>query len=306
MGTFKVAIDGPAGAGKSTIAKAAARQLKFVYIDTGAMYRAVGLAAVREGINPNTDIKEVEALLPKVEIDISHGDKGQEIFLNGENVSKEIRMPEISVAASDVSKIPAVRKKLLGLQRSIAEKTDVIMDGRDIGTVVLPDAELKIFLTASVEERAMRRYRELCEKGIESSFDEEVILNGYVLNYNCRSGLVRIQETITVVIDSTIFNGDALDAVRSNSVAHTILKIHVLNGYFRSIAGNADITGVLEVTAVKSDALVDCYIFGHSIKKDDCVIRRCSCNSFCESAKCFITDLCHNMISCNFSKVFNF
>ena len=172
MGTFKVAIDGPAGAGKSTIAKAAAQQLKFVYIDTGAMYRAVGLAAVREGINPNTDIKEVEALLPKVEIDISHGDKGQEIFLNGENVSKEIRMPEISVAASDVSKIPAVRQKLLGLQRSIAEKTDVIMDGRDIGTVVLPDAELKIFLTASVEERAMRRYRELCEKGIESSFDE--------------------------------------------------------------------------------------------------------------------------------------
>lgn len=172
MGTFKVAIDGPAGAGKSTIAKAAAQQLKFVYIDTGAMYRAVGLAAVRAGINPNTDISEVEAMLPQIEIDISHGENGQEIFLNGENVSKEIRMPEISVAASDVSKIPAVRQKLLGLQRSIAEKTDVIMDGRDIGTVVLPHAELKIFLTASVEERAMRRYKELCEKGIESSFDE--------------------------------------------------------------------------------------------------------------------------------------
>lgn len=172
MGTFKVAIDGPAGAGKSTIAKAAAQQLKFVYIDTGAMYRAVGLAAVRAGINPNTDINEVEAMLPRIEIDISHGENGQEIFLNGENVSKEIRMPEISVAASDVSRIPAVRQKLLGLQRSIAEKTDVIMDGRDIGTVVLPHAELKIFLTASVEERAMRRYKELCEKEIESSFDE--------------------------------------------------------------------------------------------------------------------------------------
>ncbi len=172
MSTFKVAIDGPAGAGKSTIAKAAAAQMHLVYIDTGAMFRAIGLGCIREGLNPNTDIEKIIEMLPSMNIDISHGENGQEIFLNGENVSAEIRMPEVSVAASDVSKIPEVRQKLLVLQRSIAEKTDVIMDGRDIGTVVLPDAELKIFLTASVEERAMRRYRELVEKGVECDFEE--------------------------------------------------------------------------------------------------------------------------------------
>ncbi len=171
MSSYKIAIDGPAGAGKSTIAKAAAAHISFVYIDTGAMFRAVGLAALRAGIDPNC-VEKIEELLPSVTVDISHGENGQEIFLNGENVSKEIRMPEVSVAASDVSKIPCVRKKLLELQRSIAEKTDVIMDGRDIGTVVLPNANLKIFLTASVDERAMRRYKELVEKGVKCSFDE--------------------------------------------------------------------------------------------------------------------------------------
>lgn len=172
MSTFKIAIDGPAGAGKSTIAKAAAKELKFVYIDTGAMYRAVGLAAVRAGIDPNENIKGVESLLSNIKIDISHSETGQLVFLNGEDVSDEIRFPEISVAASDVSKIPTVRSKLLDLQRSIAEKNNVIMDGRDIGTVVLPNADLKIFLTASVEERAARRYKELCDKGIDCNFDE--------------------------------------------------------------------------------------------------------------------------------------
>ena len=172
MSTFKIAIDGPAGAGKSTIAKRAAKELKFVYIDTGAMYRAIGLAAIRAGVDPNGDIASVEALLETVKIDIAHSETGQQVFLNGEDVSTEIRLPEVSVAASDVSKIPAVRSKLLDLQRSIAEKADVIMDGRDIGTVVLPNADLKIFLTASVEDRAMRRYKELCEKGIDCNFDD--------------------------------------------------------------------------------------------------------------------------------------
>jgi len=172
MSTFKIDIEGPSGAGKSTSAKKAAAQMDFVYIDTGAMYRAIGLAAVRQGLRPDSDISGIVDMLPDVNIDLAYGENGQEIFLNGENVSTEIRLPEISVAASDVSKIPEVRAKLLELQRSIAEKTDVIMDGRDIGTVVLPDAQLKIFLTASVEERARRRFEELKEKGIECDFEE--------------------------------------------------------------------------------------------------------------------------------------
>ncbi len=171
MATFKIAIDGPAGAGKSTIAKLAAKELGIVYVDTGAMYRAIGLAAIRAGIEANKDLTGIENLLPQINVEIAHSEGGQSVFLNGEDVSVEIRLPEVSVAASDVSKIPAVRAKLLELQRSLAEKNDVIMDGRDIGTVVLPDAQLKIFLTASVEERAMRRFRELTEKGVECDFD---------------------------------------------------------------------------------------------------------------------------------------
>ena len=171
MSTFKVAIDGPAGAGKSTIAKTVAKELKIVYIDTGAMFRAVGLAAVRAGIDPK-DKEAVEKILDKIDIDIAHDDSGQRIFLNNEDVSEAIRMPEISVAASDVAVIGEVRAKLLELQRSLAEKNDVIMDGRDIGTHVLPNANLKIFLTASVDERAKRRYDELVGKGIECDFEE--------------------------------------------------------------------------------------------------------------------------------------
>ena len=168
---MKIAIDGPAGAGKSTISKAAAKKLGFIYIDTGAMYRAVGLAAVRQGID-TTDTEGVTSILDDIEISISYDESGQQIFLNGENVSTHIRLPEISVAASNVAVIPAVRLKLVELQRELAAHNDVLMDGRDIGTYVLPDAEVKIFLTASVEERAMRRYRELAEKGIQADFDE--------------------------------------------------------------------------------------------------------------------------------------
>ena len=168
---MKIAIDGPAGAGKSTISKAAAKKLGFIYIDTGAMYRAVGLAAVRQGVD-TTDTEGVTSILDDIEISISYDESGQQIFLNGENVSVDIRLPEISVAASNVAVIPAVRLKLVELQRELAAHNDVLMDGRDIGTYVLPDAEVKIFLTASVEERAMRRYRELAEKGIKADFDE--------------------------------------------------------------------------------------------------------------------------------------
>lgn len=167
---MKIAVDGPAGAGKSTISKAAAQKLGFVYIDTGAMYRSIGLAAVRRGIDTK-DHDAVISILDSVEIGIKHNENGQLVFLNGENVSSDIRLPEISVAASDVAVIPKVRLKLVELQRALAEKEDVIMDGRDIGTYVLPDAEVKIFLTADVEERARRRLKELIEKGVETDFE---------------------------------------------------------------------------------------------------------------------------------------
>lgn len=170
METLKIAIDGPAGAGKSTIAKAVAKTLGFVYIDTGAMYRAIGLAAHRRGID-TTDAAAVSAILDEVEITISHDARGQRVYLNKEDVSEEIRLPEISVAASHVAVIPAVRLKLVELQRKLAQQTDVIMDGRDIGTYVLPDAQLKIFLTADLAERARRRYAELTEKGVATTLE---------------------------------------------------------------------------------------------------------------------------------------
>lgn len=167
---MKIAIDGPAGAGKSTISKEVAKKLGYIYIDTGAMYRAVGLAAVRKGIDTK-DADGVSSILDDIDITISHDKTGQRIYLNSEDVSEAIRMPEISVAASNVATIVSVRKKLVAIQRELAEKTDVVMDGRDIGTYVLPDAEAKIYLTASVEERATRRYKELCEKGVECDLE---------------------------------------------------------------------------------------------------------------------------------------
>ncbi len=168
---MQVAIDGPAGAGKSTIAKAAAKMLNFIYIDTGAMYRAVGLYVVRKGLD--TKIREdVISVLEEIEITISYDESGQQVFLNGENVSEEIRLPEISVAASDVAVIPEVRAKLLQMQRKLASENDVIMDGRDICAYVLPEAEVKVFLTASIEARADRRYKQLLEKGTECDLEQ--------------------------------------------------------------------------------------------------------------------------------------
>lgn len=167
----KVAIDGPAGAGKSTISKKVASRLGFVYIDTGAMYRTVGLKAVRCGID-TTDAEGVASILPNLDIDIRHEGVEQYIYLDGENVSDKIRTPEISMAASNVSAIPAVRVAMVDMQRKLAENHDVVMDGRDIGSFVLPDAEVKIFLTASVDARAQRRYQELIGKGEDVSFDE--------------------------------------------------------------------------------------------------------------------------------------
>lgn len=169
---FSVAIDGPSGAGKSTIAKAVAERFGFIYVDTGAIYRTVGLAVSRAGIDPQ-DTDAVVGLLPALDIALRHGEDGlQHMFLNGEDVSGFIRTPEISMYASKVSALPPVRAFLMEMQRSMARRTSVIMDGRDIGTVVLPDAALKIFLTASAEARAERRYKELLEKGQSVSYDD--------------------------------------------------------------------------------------------------------------------------------------
>jgi len=172
MKTFRIAIDGPSGAGKSTVAKAIAKRLGFIQVDTGAMYRSVGLYIYRIGADP-TDADAVVPQLKNINIDLGFSDEGQRIYLNGEDVSEKIRQNEISAYASKVSAIPAVREFLLGMQRKVASEHNVVMDGRDIGTVILPDAELKIFQTASVRERAKRRYDELIAKG--QSVDMEQI-----------------------------------------------------------------------------------------------------------------------------------
>ena len=167
---FAVAIDGPAGAGKSSVAKAAAKELGFVYVDTGAIYRTIALYVLRQGVDPK-DAAGVEALLPQIEIGMEYTDQGQKMVLNGEDVTGLIRTPEVSMATSTCSAIPAVRAFLLQLQRDLAEKNNVLMDGRDIGTVVLPHAQLKVFLTASPQERARRRVLQLEESGRKADYE---------------------------------------------------------------------------------------------------------------------------------------
>ena len=167
-----VAIDGPSGAGKSSIARSAAQELGFVYVDTGAIYRTVSLYIFDRGIDP-ADRAAVTAALPEIHIDLRYGDGGlQRMFLNGEDVTERIRLPEISMFTSAVSGIPEVRAFLMEMQRSLARERSVIMDGRDIGTVVLPDAQVKIFLTASPEDRARRRWEELRERGTEKTYED--------------------------------------------------------------------------------------------------------------------------------------
>ena len=166
-----IAIDGPAGAGKSTIAKALAARLHYIYIDTGAMYRAIGLFVLRSGVS-GEDREGVAALLPEIRLELCFQDGAQHILLNGEDVSQAIRTPQASAYASLVSAIPAVRSFLLDYQRSFARSNSVIMDGRDIGTVVLPQADCKIFLTAGSEARARRRFAELQAKGDETPYEE--------------------------------------------------------------------------------------------------------------------------------------
>lgn len=174
---IRIAIDGPSGSGKSTLAKAVARELGIIYVDTGALYRTVGYYAFARGVNPHSPY-EVGALLPEINIEMRYEDGAQRVILNGEDLGDRIRLPEMSMYASAVSAIPAVRAFLLDMQKNLARENSVVMDGRDIGTVIIPDADVKIFLTASNECRARRRTLELQNKGIDAKYED--VLNDMI------------------------------------------------------------------------------------------------------------------------------
>ncbi|MBQ1967377.1 MAG: (d)CMP kinase [Clostridia bacterium] len=169
---INVAIDGPAGAGKSTISRKAAAELGYIYIDTGALYRTVGLNALRKGADLQSDEAIIATITDDLKVELKFIDGEQRMFLSGEDVSDKIRTPEASMAASRVSAVPKVREYLFDLQKKLARENNCVMDGRDIGTVVLPDADVKIFLTASPEARAERRFKELTEKGMDVKYED--------------------------------------------------------------------------------------------------------------------------------------
>ena len=221
MNYFKIALDGPSGAGKSTLAKAIAAKMSIIYVDTGALYRSIGLAAILRGID-KSDKAAVIAMLPTISLKMIHEDGVQKILLDGENVGDRIRTPEASMYASAVSAIPEVRAFLLDTQRSIAEKNSVIMDGRDIGTVIFPDAEVKIFLTASLEARAKRRFIELQQKGIDTTYDSVLSdMQTRDNNDSSRSVAPAIPAEDAVILDNSDFTMEetiekALDIINSS------------------------------------------------------------------------------------------
>ena len=208
--SIAIAIDGPAGAGKSSLSKEVARELSFIYVDTGALYRTIGLAASRKGISMD-DKDGIVSLLDEIEVKLAFNDEGTQIvLLNGEDVSGYIRTPQASMYASAVSAIPEVRAFLLDLQRNMAKNDNVIMDGRDIGTVVLPDAKINIFLTASAEKRAMRRYKENIEKGIDVSYEDvlkDVNERDYNDSHRAIAPLKPAEDSITVDTSDYDFEG---------------------------------------------------------------------------------------------------
>lgn len=220
---YSIAIDGPSGAGKSTLAKECAKRFNFLYVDTGAIYRTVGLATLRAGIAPE-DAEQVLPLLPSLELDMRHASDGQHMFLFNEDVSGLIRTPEVSAYASKVSAIAEVRTFLMEMQRSLARKNSVIMDGRDIGTVVLPNADVKVFLTASAEARALRRLKELEEKGEIYSFEE--ILRDMQERDNRDSGRtaapLKVAEGAVVLDTTSLTLSESIDALCGiiNGVIH--------------------------------------------------------------------------------------
>ena len=200
-GKISVAIDGPAGAGKSSVAKKLAERLGYIYIDTGAMYRTVGVYAIQTGIDIENEQDRLIAELCNIKIEITYENGVQRMYLNGRDVTERIRENDASMAASAVAVIPEVREYLVAMQREMARSGGVIMDGRDIATTVLPDAELKIYLTASVENRAMRRYKEYIEKGEECDFEEiraDVIKRDYNDMHRAASPLVQAEDAVLV------------------------------------------------------------------------------------------------------------
>ncbi len=203
---YKIALDGPSGSGKSVMAKAVAKRLNILYVDTGALYRAIGLYMFRNNVDI-TDADAVNANLGNIDLKLTQSEEGQIVFLNGENVNGDIRLPEISMYASKVSAIPKVREFLLDIQRNTAKTNNVIMDGRDIGTVIFPDAEVKIFLFASDEVRAKRRYLELKEKGIATTY-EEVLSDMLKRDENDRTRAVApcLPAEDAVMLDSSTLN----------------------------------------------------------------------------------------------------
>ena len=206
---FAVAIDGPAGAGKSSVAKAAAKELGFVYVDTGAIYRTIGYYIWKAGVDPR-DGAAVAAELPKLNVELRYGDDGlQRMYLNGEDVTDAIRLPEVSQYASQVSAHPAVRSYLLEMQRDLAQTRSVVMDGRDIGTVVLPNATVKIFLTATPEARAERRYKELLMKGEKHDYQNvlaDVRARDYQDTHRAAAPLRQAEDA--VLVDTSELNFD--------------------------------------------------------------------------------------------------
>lgn len=208
---FSVAIDGPSGAGKSTMARAAAEHFGFVYVDTGAIYRTVGLAAMRAGA-ASKDEDAVKLVLPTLDIRIAHDKSGvQRMYLNGEDVTGLIRTPEMSMYASNVSAMPTVRSFLMDMQRTAAQRDSVVMDGRDIGTIVLPNANLKVFLTATAQRRAERRLVELLAKGIDTNFDQ--VLND--LNIRDKNDSSRATAPLCAASDAVLLDTSELSLSES-------------------------------------------------------------------------------------------
>lgn len=220
-----IAIDGPSGAGKSTMAKKIAKKLGYIYLDTGAMYRAFGLFAIENGVDfskPDSEIKEkLEELTEAFSLDVVYEGENQQVIANGRNVTGMIRTPEVSIAASKVGVVPKVRLKLVELQREIASRSDVVMDGRDIGSYVLPDAAVKVFITASVEVRAQRRFVELKAKGNDAVTYEEVLTDMKFRDANDSS---RAFAPLKQADDAVLLDTSDLDEAQSENALIEIIK----------------------------------------------------------------------------------